>query len=40
VNAVITPIGSSAGANAVRAMWSAMIRNIAPPASDSGTTTR
>ena len=39
-NAVTTPIGSSAGASAVRATTSASTRNAAPTAIDSGTITR
>src|SRR5690606_45291 len=38
-NAVTTPMGSSPGM-AVRAIWSATIRNEAPPSTDNGTITR
>src|SRR6202011_830182 len=38
--AVITPIGSSAGAATMRAAVSARTRNAAPNSSDSGMTTR
>src|SRR5690606_41663006 len=38
-NAVTTPMGSSPGM-AVRAIWSATMRNDAPPSSDNGTITR
>ena len=39
-NAVITPIGSSAGATIVRAAVSARTRNAAPKSTDRGITTR
>jgi hypothetical protein len=39
-NAVITPMGISAGATSVRPARSARIRNAAPNKIDSGTTTR
>src|SRR5436190_20571178 len=40
IRAVITPIGSSAGAITVRATVSARIRNAAPSTNDNGSTTR
>ena len=40
MNAVTTPIGSSAGEMIVRATTSAKTRNAAPTAIDNGITTR